>query len=308
MFEIRVARENEFDKIKNFYSDLIVDSANGRFGPKWQENVYPSPEMLRNAIDNAELFIGEDGGRLTACMILKCNYNDQNVAMIHALGANSRFFIDTIESQMAKFAINYAIRNKQKSLLMDGRNYYLYAARTYKDIGFKSRADEDVYEYQLPPEIMIQEMDYDEMEDVQRLVDKSFEVNHPYFPQVFSYDNKESIEELSLNYYHHKGKKIYKMIAEGVTIGCAVITIHKDNTAYVDLLCIDAKHQKQNFGYAAWIAIERHFNQVNVWTLETPICLIKNVCFYVNKCGFSIIMLKDYNHDFRRFVFRKNIV
>ena len=124
MFEIRVARENEFDKIKNFYSDLIVESANGRFGPKWQENVYPSPEMLRNAIDNAELFIGEDGGRLTACMILKCNYNDQNVAMIHALGANSRFFIDTIESQMAKFAINYAIRNKQKSLLMDGRNYY----------------------------------------------------------------------------------------------------------------------------------------------------------------------------------------
>ena len=308
MFEIKTARTDELERIIKFYHTLIDDGENGKFGPKWQKDIYPSLEMIKTAIHNSELFIGEEGDRIAAAMILNCNYNSRNEAIIHALGVHPRFCSNRFERNMAKFAINYAIKKNQKTLYLDARNYYIQTARIYNNLGFELK-NEDVYEYSLPPEITIQELSIDEISSVQKMVDESFKTNHPYFPQVFSYDDGESAEELSLRYYSHReGKSLYKLIAEDKIISCAVISIYKDNTAYVDLLSIDSKCQNRNLGYAAWVAIEKHFSQVKVWTLETPICLIKNVCFYVNKCDFSIIMVKDYNHDFRRFVFRKNIV
>ena len=307
MFEVRVARVDELDNVRNFYHGLIDDSLGRNFGPNWQKDIYPSPELLQHSIKNGGIFIGEDNGKFSSCMILNFNYEDKKIAVIHALGVSQYVFNYGFERQMAKFAINLAVKNNQRALWLDSRNYYIHTAGIYERLGFK-KINKNFYEYPLPSEIAIRLITNEEMSDIQKMVDESFEVNQPYFPQVFSYDDRETILELSLNYYSkHKDKKIYVLTTEDEIIGCVVVTIYKDNNAYVDLLCIEAKKQKQNFGYAAWIAIEKYFPQVKTWTLETPICLIKNACFYVNKCGFSIIEIKDYKHDFRRFVFRKEM-
>ena len=88
-------------------------------------------------------------------------------------------------------------------------------------------------------------------------------------------------------------------------VGGAVLTIHEDNNNILSLLFVDSNNLDRGIGYRAWLEIENRYPQTKTWTTVTPPCLMRNVYFYVNKCGFHIIRVDDPKSDEPMFVFQK---
>jgi hypothetical protein len=88
-------------------------------------------------------------------------------------------------------------------------------------------------------------------------------------------------------------------------IGGAVVIINDDNNNILDLLFIDLNYLDKGIGHKAWLEIEKKYPQTKTWTTVTPPCLMRNVHFYVNKCGFNIIRIDDPKSPDAMFVFQK---
>ncbi|MFA4861308.1 GNAT family N-acetyltransferase [Methanoregula sp.] len=92
---------------------------------------------------------------------------------------------------------------------------------------------------------------------------------------------------------------------EGKMVGGAVLIVNADNNNILTLLFVDPACFDKGIGYQAWLEIEKRYPQTKTWTTETPTFLKKNVTFYVNKCGFHIISVKDPKNDESMFLFQK---
>lgn len=88
-------------------------------------------------------------------------------------------------------------------------------------------------------------------------------------------------------------------------VGGAVLILNKDNHNILELFYIKSDRLDRGIGYSAWLEIEKRYPQTKTWTTVTPPCLMRNVNFYVNKCGFHIIRLDDPKGDEAMFVFEK---
>ncbi|MCK9581202.1 MAG: GNAT family N-acetyltransferase [Methanoregula sp.] len=91
----------------------------------------------------------------------------------------------------------------------------------------------------------------------------------------------------------------------GKMVGGAVLIINEDNNNILTLLFVDPTYFDKGIGYQAWLEIEKRYPQTKTWTTVTPPFLMKNVTFYVNKCGFHIIRVNDPKNDESLFVFQK---
>ena len=63
MFGIRIGNIEELGKVKNFYDSLIEEMQEAEYKPGWKKDIYPTMEMLREALENRELYIGEEEGK-----------------------------------------------------------------------------------------------------------------------------------------------------------------------------------------------------------------------------------------------------
>ena len=63
MFGIRIGNIDELGKVKNFYDSLIEEMQEAEYKPGWKKDIYPTMEMLREALENRELYIGEEEGK-----------------------------------------------------------------------------------------------------------------------------------------------------------------------------------------------------------------------------------------------------
>ena len=69
------AHSNDFDRIKNFYWDLIdeIQDQNDVIGCK--KGIYPTEEFLQESLLRGELFTLEEDGQLYACTVLNSESN-----------------------------------------------------------------------------------------------------------------------------------------------------------------------------------------------------------------------------------------
>jgi hypothetical protein len=88
-------------------------------------------------------------------------------------------------------------------------------------------------------------------------------------------------------------------------VGGANVLINNDNNNELNLLFIDSNCLDRGIGYTAWLEIEKRYPQTKTWTTVTPPCLMRNIHFYVNKCGFHIIRVDEPKSDDPMFVFQK---
>jgi hypothetical protein len=91
----------------------------------------------------------------------------------------------------------------------------------------------------------------------------------------------------------------------GELVGGAVLILKGDNHNILELFFIKANRLDRGIGYNAWLEIEKMYPQTKTWTTVTPPCLMRNVNFYVNKCGFHIIRVDDPKGEEAMFVFEK---
>ncbi|MFM0682186.1 GNAT family N-acetyltransferase [Streptococcus suis] len=57
----------------------------------------------------------------------------------------------------------------------------------------------------------------------------------------------------------------------------------------LDLLFVDGNYKGKGLGLTIWQAIEQAYPDTEVWETNTPHFEVRNIHFYVNKCGFQIV-------------------
>ena len=174
MFTIRVGSAEELEKVKAFYDSLIEEVQNAEYKPGWKKDIYPTEEMLREALEKKELYIGETEGKIAACMILnlECNERYQEISWktqagpgevmaIHTFGVHPGFSGRGLGTRMMEEAVKIAEGMGLKALRLDVLDGNLPAERLYEKVGFQYAgslnifyedtgwADFNLYEYEI---------------------------------------------------------------------------------------------------------------------------------------------------------------
>lgn len=85
----------------------------------------------------------------------------------------------------------------------------------------------------------------------------------------------------------------YCIYLDDVLIGGAILWINDNNENYLGNLFIDPDHEDEGVGTKVWSKIESMYPNTRVWNTETPIFSRRNHNFYVNKCGFHVVEIKN---------------
>lgn len=92
----------------------------------------------------------------------------------------------------------------------------------------------------------------------------------------------------------------------GIIAGGAILDCTGKGKNRLERFFISPEFQNRGLGFSAWKEIEREYSENRGWTLRTPTCLMNNIFFYVNKCGFHIVRVEDIGDDgIGMFVFEK---
>ena len=102
---------------------------------------------------------------------------------------------------------------------------------------------------------------------------------------------REDIEE-SLSRYEVQALRI---IEDGAPVGGVILTVEGDR-GEVEIIAINASTHGRGVGTRAWTAIEEAYPDVREWELVTPYFEVRNIHFYVNKCGFHIVEFFNERH------------
>ncbi len=78
-------------------------------------------------------------------------------------------------------------------------------------------------------------------------------------------------------------------------MGNVILTVDGER-GEVLLFAMKASVHSRGVGTRAWFAIEAAHPHVTEWTLETPSFEVRNIHFYVNKCGFHIVEFFNERH------------
>ena len=102
---------------------------------------------------------------------------------------------------------------------------------------------------------------------------------------------REDIEE-SLS---RSDAQALRIIEDGTAVGGVILTVEGDR-GEIEILAINASAHGRGIGARAWTAIEEAYPDVREWELVTPYFEVRNIHFYVNKCGFHIVEFFNERH------------
>jgi len=102
---------------------------------------------------------------------------------------------------------------------------------------------------------------------------------------------REDIEE-SLS---RSDAQALRIIENGTAVGGVILTV-KGDRGEIEILAINASAHGRGIGARAWTAIEEAYPDAREWELVTPYFEVRNIHFYVNKCGFHIVEFFNEHH------------
>ncbi|MVX65712.1 GNAT family N-acetyltransferase [Clostridium chromiireducens] len=85
----------------------------------------------------------------------------------------------------------------------------------------------------------------------------------------------------------------YCIYLDNVLIGATILWINDNDENYLGNIFIDPDYEDKGIGTKVWSKIESMYPNTRVWYTETPIFSHRNHNFYVNKCGFHVIEIKN---------------
>lgn len=90
---------------------------------------------------------------------------------------------------------------------------------------------------------------------------------------------------------------VHRILEDGRWVGGAVLSIDAGTQHNsLDFFFVRAGEIGRGIGRKAWMAIEKHYPATKVWTTHTPYFEKRNIHFYVNVCGFSIVEYYNARH------------
>ncbi len=148
--EFRNAIPEDYEAVREFYYALTDAMTNAEYKPGWKKDIYPSQDMLKEAIEKKELYVLLQGSLIVAAMILNQEYNEaydaiewslqvenSEVYVIHALGVNKDYSGKGIAKMMVQYAIGIAKNHQAKTMRLDVLEGNIPAEKAYVSVGFR---------------------------------------------------------------------------------------------------------------------------------------------------------------------------
>ncbi|MCL2697945.1 MAG: GNAT family N-acetyltransferase [Oscillospiraceae bacterium] len=103
------------------------------------------------------------------------------------------------------------------------------------------------------------------------------------------YDNGDFIRK----WYFQNNSHAYKVSKGDEIIGAINVFICDDNVNYLGNMFVNPLCQDKGIGTVIWKYIEQKYPETKIWRTETPGFSKRNHNFYINKCGFKLIEIKN---------------
>jgi len=158
MITVRQARIAEYDAVEDFYRDLIDSMRDSEYKPEWEMGVYPTEQILRNAISARTLYLAHLENNLVGVMIVNHDCEPEyekvkwridavkdEVAVIHLLGVSPAFQGKGIAKQMVSYVIEMCGKASLKAIRLDVLKKNTPAAKLYMSMGFQFTAALKMY-------------------------------------------------------------------------------------------------------------------------------------------------------------------
>lgn len=130
MMEIRKAHTDDFKAVRAFFHELIDTSA---YVPMWEKDIFPDNDILLNAINKGELFIGVLDSKIVSAVIVADNGDLTKIDLLGVLPAFSR---RGFARQMVKFAVDTATARGHRAVRLDVLEDNTAAEALYISMGF----------------------------------------------------------------------------------------------------------------------------------------------------------------------------
>jgi len=140
----------EYDDIEKFYSGLIDSMEGSEFKPEWKMGVYPTEQLLKDAIREQTLFLAHLENSLVGVMIMNHNCEpeyknvkwltdakENEVMIVHLLGVSPAYQGRGIAKQMVSSVIEKCGNDSLKAIRLDVLRKNTPAAKLYTSMGFK---------------------------------------------------------------------------------------------------------------------------------------------------------------------------
>lgn len=138
----------------------------------------------------------------------------------------------------------------------------------------------------------------EEIELFNRTHDAAFDVQAKYFKDGVLPGPKEDDDEYDLNVFIDKTDYTVLAIYDDHTfIGGAIVQSLKNQEYEIFEFFIAIEYQSKGIGKQALELVESYFGDAKVFRLITPSQVIRNTVFYVNKCGYHIVKVIDFDKE-----------
>lgn len=154
----RRAESGEFEKIRDFYWNLIDSMAGGEYDPGWRKGIYPSDEELAAALAAGELYVLDDAGETAAAVVINGESNEgysgvawgaeippERVLLLHMLGVNPGRQRAGVGRRVVAESLALAERSGALCVRLDVMDGNLPAERLYLSMGFLPVCEQTMY-------------------------------------------------------------------------------------------------------------------------------------------------------------------
>ncbi len=165
--DIRIVkgRLDDIDMLEQFYNELNDYLERGENFPGWKKGIYPTRECAQEGVDEGNLYIAWDNGRIAGSIILNhkqeaaydtvewdSECDDGDVYVIHTFAVHPDYMKKGIGRLLMEHAINECSRLQGKYIRLDVTQKNVPAIRFYEKMGFQyvGTVDLGLGEYGLP--------------------------------------------------------------------------------------------------------------------------------------------------------------
>ena len=145
---VRKATLNDIPRIAEIYDILTSDEETCRF-TNWLKGVYPTKDFAMKALEDGDLYVGEDENGIFGSMLLNSvqlpEYKDINwiysaepheVLVIHTLCIDTAFRGKGKAKELIEYAEKYGIDNNKKVIRLDTYEGNIPACTMYPKLGY----------------------------------------------------------------------------------------------------------------------------------------------------------------------------
>jgi len=165
--DIRIARTDELDSIMEFYYE-VMDNMPQTVYFDWKRGGYPRIERTKVSLENGEIYVGEEDGKIICSAVLNHRYNDgydeapwqieageEETLMVHTLAVLPSYHGKGISKMLVEEIKNIARQKGLKAVRLDLIVGNIAAQKLYERSGFtfiehyiSKVKDEQVYFYE----------------------------------------------------------------------------------------------------------------------------------------------------------------